>query len=199
MAIRALNLLVFMYLFGSLYGELLSSNLYKRDEPTHKIKSFLDFETLYNDIESNDIPLNYGYPKTEAAMDFSTSKQHHEYKIFNVGEDDVIIQLPEFNVPSSNLISEYSGIERKNPHEQSEYVAMNIITEKQTKNIGGSGTFRKEEGVQKSYENELTSSMLDEMVDFLLQIVRDEIHKTGRDQIVIPDVDEQFSTRIAFF
>lgn len=43
------------------------------------------------------------------------------------------------------------------------------------------------------------STKLDDLVDFILLIVRDTLKETGRDQIEIPNVDKNFSTHILFF
>jgi len=43
------------------------------------------------------------------------------------------------------------------------------------------------------------STKLDDLVDFILLIVRDTLKETGRDQIKIPSVNKNFSTDILFF
>jgi len=43
------------------------------------------------------------------------------------------------------------------------------------------------------------STKLDDLVDFILLIVRDTLKETGRDQIEIPSVNKNFSTDILFF
>jgi hypothetical protein len=43
------------------------------------------------------------------------------------------------------------------------------------------------------------STNLDDLVDFILLVVRDTLKETGRDEIEIPSVSENFSTDILFF
>ncbi|PSN51754.1 hypothetical protein C0J52_05261 [Blattella germanica] len=55
--------------------------------------------------------------------------------------------------------------------------------------IGNAGSFT----AKKS-----SSSFLDKMVDLLLNFVRFELHETGRDEIVLPNVDESFITKVLY-
>ena len=201
MASAAVKLLIGAILLKHIYGELspnLNKEVLQRTLQTNKTGVPVDFALFRNfhklntrfltnnGIQSNDIMAG-NVMKTRSIGQYQFSNYYTAIRV-GLGDQVVMTQVDEGKPGETKKIKYLviTNLPRKQVKEE----------QRKAQNSVGGILFRGQplstNGIY------LKDNNLDEVVDFLLQVVRDGLHQTGRDQIVIPDVDEQFVANIVF-